>query len=109
MHGNRTRTNRAINIFLAYQPHDLEIRAEMLSQIIFCVAIEYGVVVDSYKPCVTVDILNQQTGKFGARSNEYLVDELLGEHFIQCRTQHGTDSSFRLFGPPFSCELISES
>lgn len=79
-----------ISCFLVYHPLSDEARMEILALSTVRVAGEYGVRVSAIKP-EAMNALIAMTGRndFGARPDEYIVGELLGQTFADAFTQFG--------------------
>lgn len=96
-----------INAFLVYRSLSSEARAEIAAQAIFRVAAEYGVNVARIEPEVVLAILKQsQSENYGARPDEYLVDDLLGSVFSEAAADNVSASVRVTGGPPFACEVM---
>ncbi|MBX3451337.1 MAG: ATP-dependent Clp protease ATP-binding subunit [Planctomycetaceae bacterium] len=96
-----------INAFLIYRALSTDSRAEIVTQAIARGASEYGLNVAQIEPQVVLAILEQaKSNAYGARPDEYLVDDLLGSAFAQAVS---SDDSFAVRvtgGPPFGCEAM---
>jgi hypothetical protein len=93
--------------FLVFQPLGARIRMEIITLAIAHVAEEYGLRVDRIAPSVVASIMEQaRSNEFGARPDEYLVDELLGEVFADAASAH-TGAPVEVCGPPFECAPIA--
>ena len=79
-----------ISCFLVYAPLSEKARMEVLALSIVRVGEEYGVTVCSIEPDAMNALINR-VGKndFGARPDEYIVGELLGESFADAFKRHG--------------------
>jgi ATP-dependent Clp protease ATP-binding subunit ClpB len=92
-----------IQRFLVFRPLSASTRAEIVGLAIVRVAAEYGVHIGRIDPDVIVAILNRvQSDGFGARPDEYLVDEMLGPVFVQAAATMHSPVEIR-GGPPFEC------
>jgi len=92
-----------IGAFLVFQPLTPEVRVEIVTLSIARVAEEYGVCVTRVEPSVVANIVNcVGDSGFGARPDERLVDELLGQAFINASRQY-PNTSIVVSGPPFVC------
>lgn len=82
-----------INSFLVYYPLSEETRIEILALSIVRVASEYGANI-SYIAPETLSVILQTAGKYGlgVRPDEYLIDDLLGNLFIEISEKYGTTS-----------------
>ncbi|EDL56041.1 hypothetical protein PM8797T_16847, partial [Gimesia maris DSM 8797] len=77
-----------INTFLVFQPLSGRTRAEIMTQSIARVGQEYGVDVVTVDPRVVNKMLQEGEGvSFGARPDEYAVDDLLGGVFSSAAQQ----------------------
>jgi ATP-dependent Clp protease ATP-binding subunit ClpA len=93
-----------IGSFLAFSPLSPAARAEIIELAIARVAGEYGLQIASVSRSVIEGILAESiTSDLGARPDEYLVDELLGDAFMAAASQAG-QGRWRVTGPPFQCE-----
>ncbi len=94
-----------INAFLVYRALSNESRAEIVTQAVARVASEYGLNVVQIEPEVVLAILEKANSDgYGARPDEYLVDDLLGPAFAQTASR-GVSAPVRVTGgPPFFCE-----
>lgn len=94
-----------IGCFLAYRPLRPEARAEIVTLAVARVAAEYGLKVSWIEPSVIASILSaSERNKFGARPDEYMVDELLGHTFAEAAAS-GQRRSVEVEGPPFGCRI----
>jgi len=92
-----------IGRFLVYRHLDDEVRAEILALSVVDVAAEYGLRVDYVEPETVLALLGQTPNRsFGARPDQYFVDELLGEIFAAAAAS-GSAPSWKVAGPPFRC------
>ena len=92
-----------IRRFLVFQPLSENARAEIMTLAVARVAAEYGVQVGHIAPAVIVNLLAQsRNSEFGARPDEYLVDELLGAAFAEASADPTTGSWAISGGPPFT-------
>ncbi len=96
-----------IGCFLVFRPLSAEARAEVITLSIARVADEYGLQVVKIAPSVVASILNVcPADGFGARPDEYLVDEKLGACFAEA-TRSGITAAIALEGgPPYRCEPV---
>lgn len=96
-----------IGCFLVFRPLSAEARAEVITLSIARVADEYGLRVAKIAPGVVANILNAcPADGFGARPDEYLVDEVLGA-CLAAAARSGITSPIALEdGPPYRCELM---
>jgi hypothetical protein len=73
-----------VTTFLMFHPLSIETRAEIITLSIVRVAEEYGVRVAYVEPAIIVIIVEASKGnEFGARPDEYLIDEMLGPAFAR--------------------------
>jgi ATP-dependent Clp protease ATP-binding subunit ClpA len=92
-----------INAFLLFRPLTAEDRAQIVTVAVATVAREYGLDIARVAPDVVVHLLNESRGEgFGARPDEYLIDQLLGNAFVDA-TRSGLRGTTPLefIGPPF--------
>ena len=95
-----------IGSFLVFSPLTRSARAEIIGLAISRVASEYGVQITDVSQSALESILaGGAVSDLGARPDEYLVDELLGDAFSAAARQHG-GGRWRISGPPFLCEQI---
>lgn len=99
-----------IGRFLVYRHLDELIRAEILALSVIEVAAEYGLRVDYVEPDAVLALLGQAPNRaFGARPDQFFVDEVLGELFAETAA-NGVAPSWKVAGPPFRClPFASES
>ena len=99
-----------MSCFLAFRPLTPEARAEIVTLSIARVAREYDIEIGRIAPEVVAHILNNGSETdFGARPDEYFVDEILGETFASARNAAtAPDQVFQLSGPPFVCRSMEE-
>jgi hypothetical protein len=92
-----------IGCFLVFRPLTTEARVEIITLAITRVAGEYGLHVVRIAPSVVTYLLEQaRSDGFGARPDEYLVDDVLGECFSAvARDMRGSVKV--IGGPPFNC------
>lgn len=92
-----------IGRFLVYRHLDELIRAEILALSVIEVAAEYGLKVDYVEPDAVLALLGQAPNRaFGARPDQFFVDEVLGELFAETAA-NGVAPSWKVAGPPFRC------
>ncbi len=93
-----------IGCFLVFRPLDREARAEIVTLAITRVAEEYGVRVTGIDPTVVADILKASPDEgFGARPDEYLIDELLGSCLAEAAAAGLEQPALVEAGPPYRC------
>jgi hypothetical protein len=94
-----------INAFLVFRPLTQESRAEIITQAVARVANEYGLRIRQIEPGAVLAILEQaKSDGYGARPDEYLVDDLLGPAFAEA-VAGGASTPVKITGgPPFRCE-----
>jgi ATP-dependent Clp protease ATP-binding subunit ClpA len=93
-----------VGTFLAFRPLSPETRAEIVALAVATVGREYGVTVARIDPGVIVTVLaSTQRQAFGARPDEYLVDELLGDAFARAAQLRHPGPFEILEGPPVVC------
>jgi hypothetical protein len=93
-----------IGCFLVFRPLSLETRAEIITMAVVHVAGEYGLRVGRVAPSVVLAVLGETgDGGFGARPDEYLVDDLLGETLASVSTEHRTALLEIRGDGPFEC------
>ncbi len=81
-----------IGCFLVYQPLSDKTRVEIMALSVVRVAAEYGVTVSRIMPETLTSLLIRANRKeFGARPDEYLIDEVLGDTFSQAVEQLGSE------------------
>lgn len=98
-----------IGCFLVFQRLDREARAEVVTLAIARVAEEYGVHVVRIDSTVVADILMSCGSEgFGARPDEYLVDELLGPCFSDAAATGLKEPMAVIAGPPYQCVRAEE-
>jgi len=96
-----------IGCFLVFRPLDRRARAEIITLAITRVAEEYGVRVTRIDPTVVADILKVSPDEgFGARPDEYLVDELLGSCLAEAAAAGLGQPALIEAGPPYRCVPI---
>lgn len=99
-----------IGCFLAFRSLDQEARAEVVTLAIRRVAEEYGVHVVRIAPTVVADILRSSSSEgFGARPDEYLVDERLGPCFADAAATGLKEPVAVVAGPPCRCVRAEET
>lgn len=92
-----------IRQFLVYRPLSERVRVEIIILTVARVAAEYGLKVARIAPSVVEKILENAGGsEFGARPDDYLVDNLLGRVFAQAAAGQ-IKSPVEVCGPPFKC------
>lgn len=92
-----------IGCFLVYRPLPLEARLEIIALAIVSVAEEYGLRVGRITPSVIEHIFERgRSQEFGARPDEYLVDDLLGLIFAEAARAQ-SNAPVEVCGPPFAC------
>lgn len=93
-----------IGSFLVFRPLSLDTRAEIVTLAVVRVAAEYGLCVEHVAPAVILAVLKASRGEgFGARPDEYLVDDLLGDCFARAAAA-GLRSAVSVHGgPTFTC------
>ena len=95
-----------IGCFLVFRPLTADARVEITTLAIVRVAEEYGLRVARIAPAVVTHILEEARGDgFGARPDEYLVDEVLGACFGQAAQAADGDVEVT-GGPPFACVAL---
>jgi ATP-dependent Clp protease ATP-binding subunit ClpA len=93
-----------IGCFLVFRPLGREARAEIATLAITRVAEEYGVRIARIEPTVVADILKASPDEgFGARPDEYLIDELLGACLAEASTAGLEQPALLEAGPPYRC------
>ena len=98
-----------IGCFLVFRPLDREARAEVVTLAIRRVALEYGLHVVRIAPAVVADILRACSSEgFGARPDEYLVDELLGPCLADAAATGLKEPMAVVAGPPCQCVRAEE-
>lgn len=95
-----------IGLFLAFQPLSRTARAEIVVQAIARVALEYGLRIEHIAPSVIEAILSLNQEGFGARPDEYAIDDLLGSAFIQAAAVRTSALAYQIAGPPFACTTL---
>lgn len=96
-----------IGCFLVFRPLSAEARAEVITLSIARVADEYGLRLFKIAPGVVANILNAcPADGFGARPDEYLVDEVLGACFAEAARSGITAPIALEGGPPYRCEPV---
>lgn len=81
-----------IGCFLVYQPLSDKTRIEIMALSVVRVAGEYGLTVSQIAPETLTSLLKRSNRKeFGARPDEYLIDEVLGDTFAQAVEQYGLE------------------
>lgn len=95
-----------IGCFLVFRPLTNEARAEIITLAIARVAEEYGLQVVRIEPTVVTGLLDQvRNDGFGARPDEYVVDDVLGDCFREAaRSLHGPVRV--IAGPPLGCVSV---
>jgi hypothetical protein len=95
-----------IGAFLMFRPLSERTRAEIIALSVSRVAEEYGLTVERVAPSVIAYLLTMgdDTG-FGARPDEFLVDEILGECFAGTANRF-EDVPLAIVGPPFECTAL---
>ena len=96
--------------FLAFRPLVADARAEIITLAIVHIAREYGVEIGRIAPEVIAYVLNNgPETEWGARPDEYFVDEVLGDAFASARNAAtAPDQVFQLSGPPFVCTPMTQ-
>jgi hypothetical protein len=97
-----------IGAFLVFRPLRPETRIEIVTIAVARIAEEYGVTVARIEPSVIAYLLSQADGgDFGARPDERLVDDLLGDAFVQAAYAYPS-IPVMVCGdePPFACTPI---
>lgn len=98
-----------IGCFLVFRPLDREARAEVVTLAITRVAEEYGLQVVRIAPTVVADVLRGCSSEgFGARPDEYLVDELLGPCLADAAATGLKEPMAVVAGPPYQCVRAEE-
>lgn len=93
-----------VGTFLVFRPLSPETRAEIVTLAVARVAEEYDVTVARVEPSVIAHVLAQTRDEgFGARPDERLVDDLLGDAFIRAARAFRGTPVMVCGGPPFSC------
>ena len=93
-----------IGTFLIYQPLNVETRAEIMALAIHQTASEYGLNITYIEPSVVTSILAlAPEGSFGARPDNILVDDVLGEVFAMAAATHPSHPMEVQGGPPYRC------
>ena len=96
-----------IGCFLAFRPLTEHARAEIVTLAIVHVAREYNLEIGRIAPEVVAYILsNGPETDWGARPDEYYVDELLGDAFATAVNSATSEQVFAVEGPPFVCVLM---
>lgn len=96
-----------IGCFLVFRPLSAEARAEVVTLSVARVADEYGLRVVKIAPTVVANILNASPADgFGARPDEYLVDDVLGACFAETARSRITAPLVLEGGPPYRCEPV---
>jgi AAA domain (Cdc48 subfamily) len=95
-----------IGAFLVFQNLSERTRAEIIALSVSRIAEEYGLTVERVAPTVIAHLLTLSDGAgFGARPDEFLVDEILGECFA-IAADHLKGTPLAIAGPPFTCAVI---
>lgn len=98
-----------IGCFLVFRPLNREARAEVVTLAIGRVAEEYGLRVTRIDPVVVAGILTVCPSEgFGARPDEYLVDELLGPCLAEAAVAGLKEPVAVIAGPPWRCVRAEE-
>lgn len=93
-----------IGRFLIYRTLTPETRASILSLSIAEAGAEFGLNVKHISPDVIVELMRHaSSNNFGVRPERYLIDDMLGELFMQTAAG-GTTRPVRIEGPPFTCK-----
>ena len=77
-----------IAAFLVFRPLADRARAEIATAAVARVAAEYGLTVVRVAPDVVSDIVGRPFDRFGARPDEYYVDDVLGPAFARYAADH---------------------
>lgn len=97
-----------IGRFLVFRPLDTRTRAEIMAGTIAEIAAEYGVQVNFVEPGVVLELMKScRSDGFGMRPGQFMIDEALGEAFIQAA--HSGTKVVRVVGSPFRCIPDSDS
>jgi ATP-dependent Clp protease ATP-binding subunit ClpA len=92
-----------IQHFVLFRPLSRDARMETLRLSVTRVGAEYGLEISGVAPSVLLTLLRQAgDGEYGARTDEYLVDRVLGDCFAEATPLFG-ESPLELFGPPYRC------
>jgi hypothetical protein len=98
-----------IGCFLVFRPLDRKARAEVVTLAIARVAEEYGLRVTRIDPTAVADILRMCPAVgFGARPDEYFIDELLGPCFGVAAATGSDEPMAVIAGPPLQCVPAEE-
>lgn len=90
-----------IMAFLLFRPLSPEARVSLLARLIIRTAKEYEVSLATVEPSVVAHVAERaQGGRFGARPDEYLVDEILGP-WLASAARTAPARALVLAGPPF--------
>lgn len=97
-----------IGTFLVFQPLTSKTRAEIVTQAVARVAAEYGLRVERIEPSVIVAVLQSSKSQgFGARTDEYVVDDLIGDALARAAADGLKGPICVTGGPPFGCVPIA--
>jgi ATP-dependent Clp protease ATP-binding subunit ClpC len=92
-----------IGRFLVFRPLSSAIRAEIVALAVAEVAQEYGLDVAHVAPGVVAHLMQKtRSQNFGVRPERYLIDEELGEAFVDA-SQRDCTRPVEVVGPPFEC------
>lgn len=81
-----------IGAFLVFRPLSERARAEIATAAVARVAAEYGLTVVRVAPEIISDIVGRPYGNFGARPDEYYIDDMLGPEFARYAAECGEAS-----------------
>lgn len=97
-----------IGAFMVFRPLAPETRMEIVTLAVARVAEEYGVTIARIEPQIIAHILSQlRGGDFGARPDERLVDDVLGEAFMRAAHAYPSMPLAVCGEPPFTCVPVS--
>lgn len=97
-----------IGCFLVYRPLSDKIRIEIMALAIIRGASEYGLVVSQIAPETLTSLLKRsKRQEFGARPDEYLVDEVLGETLAQAVEQYGSEPISLIGTDDYQCVPVN--
>jgi hypothetical protein len=95
-----------IGAFLVFRQLSERTRAEIIALSVSRTAQEYGLTVERVAPAVIAHLLAlREDAGFGARPDEFLVDEVLGDCFATA-ADNLKGVPLAIAGPPFECNVI---
>ena len=99
-----------ISSFLVYQELNNQARTEILALSIVRVASEYGLNIRFIAPeTLTVILQKNEASNFGARPDEYLIDDIFGDLFVKTLEEFG-NASLQINGTDeFHCSPFGEN